>query len=184
MKEHKNRYFLVLECASFLLFLLILYLWYLELQMLVIVFMTYVLFQAARALANLAAHGDSNNNNAAVGQEAGALEALVQLTQSPHEGVKQEAAGALWNLSFDDKNRESIAACGGVEALVLNTFNIVFIIYVFSTSPWGNLSLVSDFIYIRWHLQSPVQMHPQVCKRELLVLFGDYLSQKQTGATL
>ncbi|CAH2063396.1 unnamed protein product [Thlaspi arvense] len=74
--------------------------------------------QAARALANLAAHGDSNDNNAAVGQETGSLEALVQLTQSPHEGVKQEAAGALWNLSFDDKNRESIAAFGGVEALV------------------------------------------------------------------
>lgn len=45
-------------------------------------------YQAARALANLAAHGDSNSNNAAVGQEAGALEALVQLTQSPHEGVR------------------------------------------------------------------------------------------------
>lgn len=66
----------------------------------------------------MAAHGDTNNNNAAVGQEAGALEALVQLTQSPHEGVRQEAAGALWNLSFDDKNREFIAAAGGVEALV------------------------------------------------------------------
>ncbi|KAF5946428.1 hypothetical protein HYC85_016656 [Camellia sinensis] len=73
--------------------------------------------QAARALANLAAHGDSNSNNAAVGQEAGALEALVQLTRSPHEGVRQEAAGALWNLSFDDRNREAIAAAGGVEAL-------------------------------------------------------------------
>jgi hypothetical protein len=44
--------------------------------------------QAARALANLAAHGDSNSNNAAVGQEAGALEALVQLTRSPNEGVR------------------------------------------------------------------------------------------------
>lgn len=44
--------------------------------------------QAARALANLAAHGDSNSNNAAVGQEAGALEALVQLTRSHHEGVR------------------------------------------------------------------------------------------------
>nr|XP_016479225.1 PREDICTED: protein ARABIDILLO 2-like [Nicotiana tabacum] len=44
--------------------------------------------QAARALANLAAHGDSNSNNAAVGQEAGALEALVQLTRSPHDGVR------------------------------------------------------------------------------------------------
>ncbi|KAL4308713.1 hypothetical protein GQ457_01G050380 [Hibiscus cannabinus] len=74
--------------------------------------------QAARALANLASHGDSNNNNAAVGQEAGALEALVQLTRSPNEGVRQEAAGALWNLSFDDRNREAIAAGGGVEALV------------------------------------------------------------------
>ncbi|WOK98710.1 protein ARABIDILLO 1 isoform X2 [Canna indica] len=74
--------------------------------------------QAARALANLAAHGDSNSNNAAVGQEEGALEALVQLTYSQNEGVRQEAAGALWNLSFDDRNRESIALAGGVEALV------------------------------------------------------------------
>lgn len=74
--------------------------------------------QAARALANLAAHGDSNSNNAAVGQETGALESLVQLTCSHHEGVRQEAAGALWNLSFDDRNREAIAAVGGVEALV------------------------------------------------------------------
>ncbi|TVU31670.1 hypothetical protein EJB05_23368 [Eragrostis curvula] len=77
-----------------------------------------VLEQAARALANLAAHGDNNDNNAAVGQEAGALEALVQLTSSQNEGVRQEAAGALWNLSFDDRNREAIAAAGGVEALV------------------------------------------------------------------
>ncbi|KQJ97820.1 protein ARABIDILLO 1 [Brachypodium distachyon] len=77
-----------------------------------------VLEQAARALANLAAHGDNNNNNAAVGQEAGALEALVQLTCSQNEGVRQEAAGALWNLSFDDRNREAIAAAGGVQALV------------------------------------------------------------------
>ncbi|KAK4755637.1 hypothetical protein SAY87_009394 [Trapa incisa] len=74
--------------------------------------------QAARALANLAAHGDSNSNNAAVGQEIGAVEALVQLTRSSHEGVRQEAAGALWNLSFDDRNREAIAVAGGVEALV------------------------------------------------------------------
>ncbi|KAB2038169.1 hypothetical protein ES319_D03G127200v1 [Gossypium barbadense] len=77
--------------------------------------------QAARALANLAAHGDSNSNNAAIGQEAGALEALVQLTYSQNEAVRQEAAGALWNLSFDDKNREAIAAAGGVEALVALT---------------------------------------------------------------
>jgi hypothetical protein len=44
--------------------------------------------QAARALANLAAHGDSNGNNAAVGKEPGALEALVHLTCSNHEGVR------------------------------------------------------------------------------------------------
>ncbi|CAA2984594.1 Protein ARABIDILLO 2 [Olea europaea subsp. europaea] len=51
--------------------------------------------KVAPALANLAAHGDSNSNNAAVGQEAGALEVLVQLTRSSHDGVRQEAAGAL-----------------------------------------------------------------------------------------
>ncbi|KAH9647900.1 protein ARABIDILLO 1 [Citrus sinensis] len=45
--------------------------------------------QAARALANLVAHGDSNSNNAAVGLETGALEALVQLTFSKHEGVRR-----------------------------------------------------------------------------------------------
>lgn len=95
--------------------------------------------QAARALANLAAHGDSNNNNAAVGQEAGALEALVQLTKSPHEGVQQEAAGALWNLSFDDKNRESIAAFGGVEALV--TCFLLFSFMCVHLTSSGNLSL-------------------------------------------
>lgn len=47
-----------------------------------------VILQAARALANLAAHGDSNSNNATVGQEAGAFETLVQLTRSPHDGVR------------------------------------------------------------------------------------------------
>ncbi|RZC51856.1 hypothetical protein C5167_020281 [Papaver somniferum] len=31
----------------------------------------------------------------------------------------QEAAGALWNLSFDHRNREAIAATGGVEALAV-----------------------------------------------------------------
>ena len=46
------------------------------------------IYQAARALSNLAGHGDSNNNNAAIGQQAGALEALVQLTHSPNERVR------------------------------------------------------------------------------------------------
>lgn len=38
---------------------------------------------------------------------------------------RQEAAGALWNLSFDDRNREAIAAAGGVEALVWCFFGAV-----------------------------------------------------------
>nr|GFB75175.1 hypothetical protein [Tanacetum cinerariifolium] len=29
------------------------------------------------------------------------------------------ATGALWNLSFDDRNQEGIALAGGVEALAL-----------------------------------------------------------------
>ncbi|KAJ6709888.1 PROTEIN ARABIDILLO 1 [Salix koriyanagi] len=73
--------------------------------------------QAARALANLAAHGDSNSNNAAVGQEAGALEALVQLTRSLHEGVRKLLVHyGTYHLMTG--NREAIAAAGGVEALV------------------------------------------------------------------
>lgn len=75
--------------------------------------------QAARGLANLAAHDDSNNNNAAIGKEPRALETIIQLTRSHHGGVKLEAAGALWNLAYDEKNRELIAALGGVQASVL-----------------------------------------------------------------
>ncbi|KAH7863248.1 hypothetical protein Vadar_015272 [Vaccinium darrowii] len=77
--------------------------------------------QAARALANLASHAYDNGAQApiGVGQEAGAVQALVKLTYSTHEGVRMEAASALWNLSFDDeRNPEAIAAAGGVEALV------------------------------------------------------------------
>ncbi|MBA0717642.1 hypothetical protein Golax_005440 [Gossypium laxum] len=71
--------------------------------------------QATRGLVNLAAHSVRNGPNA---REAGALEALIQLTCSPHEGVRQVAAGALWHLSLTNVNREAIAAAGGVEALV------------------------------------------------------------------
>ncbi|KAE8697318.1 Protein ARABIDILLO 2 [Hibiscus syriacus] len=75
--------------------------------------------QAARALSNLAAYGDCDSNSAAIGQEEGALESLVQLTYSQNEGVsRQQVATALWNLSFDEKNREVISAVGGIEALV------------------------------------------------------------------
>ncbi|KAK6143046.1 hypothetical protein DH2020_023394 [Rehmannia glutinosa] len=75
--------------------------------------------QAARALTNFTSHGDTNHNAAAVGQETGALDALVQLIRSRHDGVRQEAAGALWNLSSDDRNQEAVAAAGGVEALLI-----------------------------------------------------------------
>ncbi|TYG40726.1 hypothetical protein ES288_D12G116400v1 [Gossypium darwinii] len=71
--------------------------------------------QATRGLVNLAAHSVRNGPNA---REAGALEALIQLTCSPHDGVRQVAAGALWHLSLTNVNREAIAAAGGVEALV------------------------------------------------------------------
>ena len=40
---------------------------------------------------------------------------------------RQEAAGALWNLSFDDRNREAIAAAGGVEALVGYQFVLLIV---------------------------------------------------------
>ncbi|MCI93332.1 protein ARABIDILLO 1-like, partial [Trifolium medium] len=51
-------------------------------------------------------------------QEASALEALVQLTHSPRDGVRKEAACALWKLLSDDRNQEAVAAAGGVQALV------------------------------------------------------------------
>jgi hypothetical protein len=40
--------------------------------------------------------------------------------------IRQEAAGALWNLSFNDRNREAIAVAGGVEALVNPSFPVTF----------------------------------------------------------
>ncbi|KAF9617506.1 hypothetical protein IFM89_036710 [Coptis chinensis] len=101
-----------------------------------------VLERAAGALANLAAD-DKCSTEVAI---AGGVQALVLLARfCKSEGVQeqidsrgssqycsrllsvvryavtcdlQEAAGALWNLSFDDRNRETIAAVGGVEALV------------------------------------------------------------------
>lgn len=53
-----------------------------------------------------------------------------KLNKSPlpfMELTRQEAAGALWNLSFDDRNREAIAAAGGVEALVRPFYFIYFL---------------------------------------------------------
>lgn len=48
---------------------------------------------------------------------------------------RHEAAGALWNLSFDDKNREAIAAAGGIVALVwhsncIENFIPIFILFI------------------------------------------------------
>ncbi|MFQ6670956.1 hypothetical protein Gotur_035652, partial [Gossypium turneri] len=54
--------------------------------------------QAARALANLTAHGDSNSNNAAIRQVAGVLEALVQLTYSQNEGRKRLVLCGIYHL--------------------------------------------------------------------------------------
>lgn len=109
----------------------------------------------------MTAYGNSNDNISIVGQEPGALEALVKLTKSIHDSIKLETVGALWNLSIDEKNRESIAAVGGVEALVFLFF--LFIPFVFQF----HLSLCFLTIYyVRWHLQTLVQMHPQLCKRE------------------
>lgn len=126
---------------------------YLHIEQLHFKFLTNIhcYFPGGSCLRNFAAHGDSNSNNAALGQEAGALEVLLQLTRSSHDGVRwcifkieisinsshfsmvfawvaslllffiwrilvahkngkhkryfslvcrQEAAGALWNLSF------------------------------------------------------------------------------------
>lgn len=44
--------------------------------------------------------------------------------------TRQEAAGALWNLSFDDRNREAIALAGGVEALVFFLSSTQFILHI------------------------------------------------------
>ncbi|KAD4178115.1 hypothetical protein E3N88_26706 [Mikania micrantha] len=50
-----------------------------------------IMEQAAHALANLTVHGDSNTNDAEVGQEAGAIDALLLHVCSQHNCVKQEA---------------------------------------------------------------------------------------------
>ena len=74
--------------------------------------------RAAGALANLAAHGDSNRNSLAVGKQPGSIPGLLALLTSSHEPAKWEATGALWNLSFEEANRAAIASYGGVQALV------------------------------------------------------------------
>ncbi|KAL1809230.1 hypothetical protein ACET3Z_026220 [Daucus carota] len=74
--------------------------------------------QVARALANLASHGDTNACNAAIGEELGAVEVLVKFLYSPSNGVREVAVIAVSNLCFYARNREAIAAGGGVDALV------------------------------------------------------------------
>ncbi|KAK6143073.1 hypothetical protein DH2020_023421 [Rehmannia glutinosa] len=81
--------------------------------------------KAARALTNLAAHWDTNGHDSAVGQEAGALDALVQLTRSRHDGVRYyfpaEGKKLLAHYGIYPMTTEiekKFAAAGGVEALV------------------------------------------------------------------
>ena len=49
---------------------------------------------------------------------AGGIEVLIALARHGTEAQKEEAAGALWNLSANDDNSVAIAAAGGVEVLV------------------------------------------------------------------
>ncbi|KAL6557287.1 hypothetical protein OROMI_017637 [Orobanche minor] len=72
--------------------------------------------EAALALAVCAGHEGAN-----IHDSREAVDALVQLTRSHHECVRQEAARVLWNLSYGDRNREAVVAAGGVEALVALT---------------------------------------------------------------
>ncbi|RVW84481.1 Protein ARABIDILLO 1 [Vitis vinifera] len=84
---------------------------------------------------------------------------------------RQEAAGALWNLSFDDRNREAIAAAGGVEALGITLPQCPIskrIGYILPPS-LVNFGMIP---FNQLLLHNPVQMHLQVFKRGLLVLFG------------
>ncbi|GJY13428.1 hypothetical protein Tco_0382737 [Tanacetum coccineum] len=60
--------------------------------------------EVAHALANLAAHGDSNSNNAAVGEEARAIAALIQVTRSPKMVLGQELNPFLVGSSTSSNN--------------------------------------------------------------------------------
>ncbi|KAL6565893.1 hypothetical protein OROHE_004948 [Orobanche hederae] len=71
---------------------------------------------AALALGIFAGHEGAN-----IHDSREAVDALVQLTRSHHECVRQQAASALWNLSYGDGNQEAVVAAGGVEALVALT---------------------------------------------------------------
>lgn len=84
----------------------------------------------------MAAHGDSNTNNAAVGQEAGALEALVQLTRSLHEGVRY-----LFMISWFVSHFRSFSS--SIKYL-LNTFAVSLFLFVNDT-----MFFVSFFISLR-----------------------------------
>ncbi|KAL0653057.1 hypothetical protein Bca4012_095748 [Brassica carinata] len=69
---------------------------------------------AVRGLANLAAHDDSNNNNAAIGEVPRALETIIQLTRD----LQKSAAGALWSLSNSEDHSIVIGREGGIPPLV------------------------------------------------------------------
>ena len=71
---------------------------------------------AARALWRLAAHENDANRVAIV--KAGAIGPLVELLSLGSDNAKEQAAGALRNLSINAANRAAIAAAGAIAPLV------------------------------------------------------------------
>lgn len=51
-------------------------------------------------------------------QQAGGIPALVSLLESPSQGARESAAGALCNLALSYPNKRDIAASGAVTPLV------------------------------------------------------------------
>ncbi|KAK1393931.1 F-box domain-containing protein [Heracleum sosnowskyi] len=75
-----------------------------------------VLEEVACALTNIASQ--KNISKAALRQEVSALEVLIQLTRSPYDAVREAAVDELMNLSIYGEKWVTVAAAGGVQALV------------------------------------------------------------------
>ena len=61
--------------------------------------------------------GDDDESRVAIAA-AGGIEVLVSLARDGTERQKEEAAGALWNLSVNHDNSVAIVAAGGIEVLI------------------------------------------------------------------